>query len=64
MLVGLRITWFSEKNTYYQCMHTCFDAQLDQIILNGIYRTYVCTYIRYTKTNKFCDEKKELIEKY
>ena len=45
-------------------MHTCFDAQLDQKILDGTYYTCVCTYIRHTKTNKFCDEKKELIEKY
>ena len=30
------MTWFSEKNAYFQYMQTWFDAQLDQKILDGI----------------------------
>ena len=36
ILVGLTMSWFSEKNAYFQYMQTWFDAQLDQKILDGI----------------------------
>ena len=37
ILVGLTMTWFIEKNAYFQYMQTWFDAQLDQKIFVGIY---------------------------
>ena len=35
ILLGLTMTWFSEKNAYFQYMQSWFDAQLDQKILDG-----------------------------